>query len=235
MKYYAVKSGRNTGIYETWAECEAQVKGYSGASYKSFSTLEDAEAFVNGVVKKEEPIVSVEVPKVDRVTVYTDGSYNNGVYSFGVCVVYPDGKEEMFNGTGDNELLAKENNIAGECAGALFAMNYLKEKGIKNAEIVYDYKGVGAYFTGEFKNCKSNCLNLYRHEGYSLIKDLHIKWTWVQGHSKTHYNDIVDALAKMALGLDTETKGILNYIKDVHTESHDYLNDLTDELELETR
>ena len=45
-KYYAVRVGRNVGIYTTWADCEAQVKGYSGAQYKSFPTKEEAENFV---------------------------------------------------------------------------------------------------------------------------------------------------------------------------------------------
>ena len=45
-KYYAVRIGRNVGIYTTWADCEAQVKGYSGAQYKSFPTKEEAENFV---------------------------------------------------------------------------------------------------------------------------------------------------------------------------------------------
>ena len=45
-KYYAVRVGRNVGIYTTWADCEAQVKGYSGAQYKSFPTKEEAESFV---------------------------------------------------------------------------------------------------------------------------------------------------------------------------------------------
>lgn len=35
-KYYAVKIGIKPGIYETWAECELQIKGVSGAKYKSF-------------------------------------------------------------------------------------------------------------------------------------------------------------------------------------------------------
>ena len=34
-KYYAVKQGVKPGIYKTWAECEAQTKGFSGAQYKS--------------------------------------------------------------------------------------------------------------------------------------------------------------------------------------------------------
>lgn len=45
-KYYAVQQGRKPGIYETWADCEAQVKGYSGAIYKSFPTMAQAEEFL---------------------------------------------------------------------------------------------------------------------------------------------------------------------------------------------
>ena len=44
-KFYAVKVGKIPGIYSTWNECEAQVKGVSGAKYKSFATLKEAEEF----------------------------------------------------------------------------------------------------------------------------------------------------------------------------------------------
>ena len=37
MKYYAVKKGRKTGIFTTWDDCKAQVNGYKGAVYKSFT------------------------------------------------------------------------------------------------------------------------------------------------------------------------------------------------------
>ena len=35
-KYYAVRAGRKTGIFETWDECRAQTTGFKGASFKSF-------------------------------------------------------------------------------------------------------------------------------------------------------------------------------------------------------
>lgn len=43
-KYYVVWRGIQPGIYTTWAECEAQVRGVQAAAYKSFKTLADAEA-----------------------------------------------------------------------------------------------------------------------------------------------------------------------------------------------
>ncbi|BAY29709.1 hypothetical protein NIES2107_15530 [Nostoc carneum NIES-2107] len=44
QKYYAVLHGRETGIFTSWAECEKQIKGFSGAVYKSFKTRGEAEA-----------------------------------------------------------------------------------------------------------------------------------------------------------------------------------------------
>ena len=35
-KYYAVKAGRNTGIFETWDEAKEEVHGFKNAIYKSF-------------------------------------------------------------------------------------------------------------------------------------------------------------------------------------------------------
>lgn len=44
-KYYAVKIGKEPGIYSTWDECKEQVNKFPGAIYKSFKTLEEAEKF----------------------------------------------------------------------------------------------------------------------------------------------------------------------------------------------
>ena len=43
-KFYAVRKGRKTGVFATWALCQEQIKGFSGAEYKSFTTKEEAEA-----------------------------------------------------------------------------------------------------------------------------------------------------------------------------------------------
>lgn len=42
-KFYVVWTGVTPGIYRTWTECQLQVKGYAGARYKSFDTLQEAE------------------------------------------------------------------------------------------------------------------------------------------------------------------------------------------------
>lgn len=47
-KYYAVKKGKTTGVFKTWNECRNAVEGYSGAQYKGFATLEEAEKYLEG-------------------------------------------------------------------------------------------------------------------------------------------------------------------------------------------
>lgn len=42
-KFYVVWQGVEPGIYESWPACQAQIKGFPGAQYKSFSTKEAAE------------------------------------------------------------------------------------------------------------------------------------------------------------------------------------------------
>lgn len=67
-KFYVVFEGTKTGIFKTWAQCEAQVKGVSGAKFKSYPTLQEAEqAFADKEVatkpkkpKKTTPVVSKE-------------------------------------------------------------------------------------------------------------------------------------------------------------------------------
>lgn len=44
QKYYVVWEGRQPGIYRSWAEAQAQIDGWKGARYKSFTTLNEATA-----------------------------------------------------------------------------------------------------------------------------------------------------------------------------------------------
>ncbi|NWS12870.1 RNH1 Ribonuclease, partial [Pachyramphus minor] len=46
--FYAVRSGRRTGVYRTWAECQEQVNKFPSASFKKFASEKDAWAFVRG-------------------------------------------------------------------------------------------------------------------------------------------------------------------------------------------
>ena len=46
MSFYAVAVGKRTGVFTSWAECQDQTKGISGAVYKKFSSETEAKVFV---------------------------------------------------------------------------------------------------------------------------------------------------------------------------------------------
>lgn len=48
-KWYVVWDGHRPGIYESWADCQRQVKGYPNAQYKSFTSRTEAEAAYEGL------------------------------------------------------------------------------------------------------------------------------------------------------------------------------------------
>ena len=47
-KYYVVWQGNDTGVFDSWAKCQTQIKGYPNAKYKSFPTKEEAEQAYRG-------------------------------------------------------------------------------------------------------------------------------------------------------------------------------------------
>ena len=90
-KYYAVKTGRKTGVFDTWGECQKQVTGFSGAEFKSFGTIEEARAFAGlGKAGKSE----AAKPDKNSVIAYVDGSFraDTGEFSYGM-VILADGEE----------------------------------------------------------------------------------------------------------------------------------------------
>ena len=47
QKYYVVWKGACPGIYNSWTDCQLQIKGYEGALYKSFESEYDAKSAFN--------------------------------------------------------------------------------------------------------------------------------------------------------------------------------------------
>ena len=82
MKFYAVRKGRKPGIYSTWSECEAQVKGFPQAEYKSFRQRADAESYLRGneVSNSKKKASSSAVQngwKNPDILLFTDGGSRN--------------------------------------------------------------------------------------------------------------------------------------------------------------
>ena len=53
-KFYGVARGaEGAKIYNTWSQCERNVKGYKGARYKSFKTKEEASEWIQLILATE--------------------------------------------------------------------------------------------------------------------------------------------------------------------------------------
>lgn len=54
MKWYVVHHGRKVGVFDSWDSCHAQVHGFKGACYKSYSSKDEAvTAFKQSVIKTD--------------------------------------------------------------------------------------------------------------------------------------------------------------------------------------
>lgn len=199
-KYYAVKKGLKTGIFRTWEECKANVSGYSGASYKSFKTKAEAEAYL-GIGKDSDFQLENVLNDKDCVKIYVDGSYNSATkeFSYGMVVLCGDG-EEKYSGKSDDKELVSMRNVAGEIKGAEAAMQYALDKSLPAIEIYHDYEGIAKWCLGEWKTNKEGT-KAYKAFYDEASRRVQISFVKVTGHSNDKYNDMADELAKEALGI----------------------------------
>lgn len=201
-KYYVVRKGKTAGIYMNWDDCKAQVQGFSGAEYKSFPTITEAEAYMGGAVKNS---IQVEneggLPVTDKLNAvaYVDGSYNIATkeFSYGV-VMFHDGKELHFSQKVDDRELAEMRNVAGEIKGSECAMRYAVENGCETLVIYHDYEGISKWCTGAWKANKPGTI-AYKKYYEEVSSKLKVEFIKVKGHSGDRFNDVADELAKKAI------------------------------------
>lgn len=193
-KFYAVKKGKKPGIYNDWATCKENVYGFSGAVYKSFNTLDEANEYIKDS--------NDNIDMSDGLIAYVDGSYNikTKVYGYGCVLIDNQQVVKEISDTGSNEEDALMRNVAGEIQGSLRAIEYAIEHKYPAIYIYYDYEGIQRWATGEWKANKRgtkeyvSLINQYREK-------IDIKFIKVLAHSGDKYNDEADLLAKKAVGI----------------------------------
>lgn len=99
-KYYAVRVGREPGIYSSWDECQEQTKGFPKAKFAGFDFLSEAKQYLAGIEIKadkgqvaaepDDPFANKTIPPIEienltsektqpfklpeEVTIWTDGA-----------------------------------------------------------------------------------------------------------------------------------------------------------------
>lgn len=193
-KYYAVSVGKTPGIYMTWEDCKSMVDGYPGAKYKGFSTIQEAEAFLNNV---EGNVLEIREPYA-----FVDGSYNSvtNVYGYGGFLISA-GQKYLLQGSGDDEEMASMHNVAGEILGSMAAVEKALELGLQQIDIYYDYAGIEQWATGAWKRNKTGTIAYYDFM-QSVKEQIEVCFVKVKGHSGVDGNEEADKLAKQAAGID---------------------------------
>lgn len=211
-KFYAVRKGTVTGIFETWPECQEAVKGYSNAEFKGFSSLEEAKNYIkddSDTSKNNSPgvLVKPQINEGTHVKAYVDGSFDESLnrYSYGLVMISPDGSREEYFDFKEHNADVDSRNVSGELLGAMVAIEEAVKAGFESILIYHDYEGIAKWAKGEWKANKISSLKYveFIKEYSTKIK---ILFEWVRGHSGNEFNEIADQLAKNALRKDSKPK-----------------------------
>ena len=205
-KYYAVKKGLNEGIFADWESCRASVEGFPGAEYKSFRTIDEAVAYIEGYETGILPEKEDDGPHPEPKTAiaYVDGSFKEGISRFAYGVVMFIGEEDgscrqlRLSKAFSNPELLRMRNVAGEIMGAGEAMKQARDAGLRSLTIYHDYEGIAKWCLGEWK---TNTVWTKKYKAFydEISRSLKVSFVKVRGHSGDRYNDIADELAKAAL------------------------------------
>lgn len=231
-KFYAVRKGNIVGIYETWGECEAQIKGVSGAEYKSFLTLKEAEEYMSGetsVIVQTKTVSNEDLNQEinqkiiglneHEVIAFVDGSFNSTQEKSGFGVIIIDNKSietplyKSFTRKFNKEFIELR-NVAAELEGVkeaiLWSIKYKKNK----IAIYYDYEGIEKWANGKWKANK-DLTQKYVAFIQEYKKHIDISFVKVPAHEGIKYNERADALAKQSLlekGYKTYDNGSIYFV-----------------------
>jgi ribonuclease H-related protein len=206
-KYYAVRKGRKIGVFSSWDDCKKQVEGYGSAEYKSFSTLDEANHYLNlsnnndsHELKSEETLKTLKA--------YVDGSYSKetDLYSYG-CVLIDESITRL-SGVGNDKRNSSLWNVAGELLGTMKAIKWAYQKKYEKIVIFHDYEGIAKWANGDWKANKEGTkeyINFIAH--YKEL--ISLQFIKVKAHSGDKYNEEADKLAKDAMTQYINNEGVI--------------------------
>ena len=219
-KYYAVVEGRKPGIYDLWFgknRAEAQVKGYTGAVYKGFATLEDAKQWFGSKTGGKKPALFIK----NTVSESTGGDRHQAALKAGKVVIYTDGGAIMNPGPGGYGVVLLSGKERQEYSGGFrFTTNNRMEltacivglKTLKTKSRVVLYSDskyvVDSIIKGWAKRWWANRWIRNKREkveNHDLWRQLlrlcdqhEVEIVWVPGHAGNPENERCDQLSKQA-------------------------------------
>lgn len=138
---------------------------------------------------------------------FVDGSYNGNykgkaVYGYG-GIVHVNGEDVYISGNGCEEEYVVSRQIPGEVFGSLKAIEKAIELGAEHLVVFYDYNGIGHWTTTTEKRWKAEkpIAKAYVKHFDELSKKIKVNFYHVKAHTDIEGNELVDKMAKKAVGL----------------------------------
>ncbi len=129
----------------------------------------------------------------ENIEIYVDGSFANKVVGYG-AVILKNGKviEELSGIVEDADYLSSR-QVGGEIFAVMKALEWCKEKNIKEVMIYYDFENLEKWVNGKYM---TNIPMTRNYAEYVRNCGIKIKWLKVTGHTGVKYNERADKLAK---------------------------------------
>jgi ribonuclease HI len=214
-KHYAVLRGCRPGIYNTWygpGGAEEQVRGFAGAIYKGFATLDEARRWLESPAagtrnspRRERadsaPDAPIESP--GETVVYTDGGCagNPGPGGYGAVILAGETRNEIAGGfrlTTNNrmELMA--------CIAALETLHVPADV-VLHSDSRYVVNGISKGWARKWRAngwMRTKSEAALNSDLWSRLLDLcekhRVRFVWVHGHAGNRENERCDQLATEA-------------------------------------
>ncbi|MBU1965979.1 MAG: ribonuclease HI [Proteobacteria bacterium] len=211
-KYYAVIKGYRPGIYTAWygpGGAEEQVRGYAGAIYKGFVTVEEARRWLESTAVKsrkapdrEQGAAESAAPAASpgRIIIYTDGGCtgNPGPGGYGAVIIDRDSRSELTQG------FRRTTNNRMELMACIAALDCLEPPAdaILHSDSRYVVNGISK---GWARKWRANGWMRTKSEAaenadlWAKLLDLcdrrRVRFVWVHGHAGNRENERCDRLA----------------------------------------
>ena len=195
--WYVVKDGPAKGIYSNYKDCQRATNTVN-IKYPAFKTKEEAEAYYYGT-DYWQSLIEDDLEN-GYLVVFTDGSFKNNVFGWGVVILDSDGKvQKRLSGHSSDEAYISSRNISGEVFGAIAAIEWALKNNHKKLSIYHDYQGIAYWIDGTWnRNMPISIMYRQIHDTYYKGK-VTLKFTHVPAHSNVKYNEMADQIAKSAI------------------------------------